>query len=167
LSRLGDSWLVTDELIDELDSFTCALCGQGRSNSVDSARHTKINALCHGHKIVPSRNVDMGTIPPCMRSLVQHVKRVNHQVGVWKRALIPSPDVPDPDGNGWTKVDGKLEPHWYDGMMLPERLVDVAEDTTTGGDAADSDETDSDSDMDEMFSETEENINMASSSDDD
>ena len=53
LSRLGDSWLVSDELIDELDSFTCALYGQGRSKSVDLARHTKINALCGGHTIVP------------------------------------------------------------------------------------------------------------------
>ena len=49
----------------------------------------------------------------------------------------------------------------------PKRLVDIAEDLATHSDAADSDETDSESDMGEMFSETEENINMASSSDDD
>ena len=37
----------------------------------------------------------------------------NFQVGIWKRAHIAQPDVPNPSqGHGWTMVDGSLEPLW-------------------------------------------------------
>ncbi|KAL5022876.1 hypothetical protein ScPMuIL_002031 [Solemya velum] len=88
LSRLGDNWTVSDDLVAELESFTCALYGQSRLNSVDLARYTKINALCHSDNILPSRNIDMGTFPPCKRSLVEHIRRVNFQKwkDVWSHA---------------------------------------------------------------------------------
>ena len=50
----------------------------------------------------------MGNLPPCRKSLVQHIKRVNYQVGIWKRLIVPKPQVPTPDGHGWTKANGIL-----------------------------------------------------------
>ncbi|KAL5014823.1 hypothetical protein ScPMuIL_000962 [Solemya velum] len=160
LSRLGDNWTVSDDLVAELESFTCALYGQSRLNSVDLARYTKINALCHSDNILPSRNIDMGTFPPCKRSLVEHIRRVNFQVGIWKRALIPNPKIPKVAGNGWSEVEGRLEPCWYEGRMLPQRLIDVAD-----RDASDSDATDSESDEDGEFSDDEDDLETSSDDD--
>lgn len=146
LSKLGDNWSVSNELINELDSLTCAMYGKGRMTSVNTVRQTKINDICSGDGVMPSKNVDMGTLPPCRKSLTQHIRRVNYQVGIWKRAHISNPEVPDPVGHGWVMVDGKLEPLWYDGRMLPQQLVDAA-------DASHDDnyESDDDSDMEDIF----------------
>ena len=43
LSTLGDSWDVSDELLQEFDAFTCALYGKPRMTSVDAVRHIKVN----------------------------------------------------------------------------------------------------------------------------
>lgn len=58
---------------------------------------------------------------------MQHVHRVNYQVGIWKRALQPNPDIPHPVGHGWSLVNGKLEPLWYVGSALPQQLIDAAD----------------------------------------
>ena len=128
LSTLGDTWTVSDELLQELDTFTCAMYGKPRLNNVDSVRYVKINDKCSDNGIVPTKNVDIGCLPPCRRSLVQHIRRTSYQVAIWKRALDPNPSVPDPEGHGWTRVDGKLEPLWYEGNILPQALVDASVD---------------------------------------
>ena len=44
-------------------------------------------------------------------ALAQYVQRVNYQVGIWRRAHVPKPDIPDPaEGNGWQIVNGEIEP---------------------------------------------------------
>ena len=143
LSTLGDSWDVSDELVQEFDAFTCALYGKPRMTSVDAVRHIKINDKCSEAGIVPSKNVDIGCLPPCKRSLVQHIRRTCYQVAIWKRALDPNPHVPDPVDHGWTMVEGKLEPLWYEGSILPQALVDATADLVD-----DADESDEESDVD-------------------
>ena len=89
----------------------------------------------------------MSMLPPCRKSLEQHIKRVNYQVGIWKHAHIANPDTPNPcDGHGWMMVDGHLEPLWYDGEALPQELADMTHVSTDH----DSDE-ESDSDPDDVF----------------
>ena len=128
LSKLGDSWDVSDDLIEGLDAFTCAIYGRPRVSKVDDLRLIRMNELCSKDDIItPSKNVDMATLPPCRRSLVQHIKRVNYQVAIWKRAHVPEPDLPGATmGHGWTLVDGILEPLWYEGEILPQQLTDIA-----------------------------------------
>ena len=36
-------------------------------------------------------------------SLKQHIQRANYQAGVRRGALLPMPDIPEPDGHGWIK----------------------------------------------------------------
>ena len=45
--------------------------------------------------------VDPEALPPCRTSLRLHIKRVNYQAAIWRRAAIPHPDVPSPHGHGW------------------------------------------------------------------
>ena len=67
-------------------------------------------------------------MPPCQSSLVEHINRVNFHVGIWKRAHIQKPDIPDPtEGHGWTVEDGQIEPKWTGKNVLPTELVDILE----------------------------------------
>ena len=92
--------------------------------------YIRIKELCaKDNQLNPSKKVDLGILSPCRRSLEQHIKRVNYQVGVWKRAHIAHPVVPDVRvGHGWHLVDGKLEPLWFTGNIRPQQLIDIIDD---------------------------------------
>ena len=36
-----------------------------------------------------SKNVDLCSLPPCPKASIQHIHRVNYQMGNWRRADIP------------------------------------------------------------------------------
>lgn len=147
LARLGDTWDVPRDLVDLLNEFTCALFSRPRVRSVDELRFLRMSELCSkdDKHLAHSRNVDLATFPPCGRSLEQHIRRVNYQVGIWKVAHI---DIPDAcNGHGWTLVDQKIEPLWYEGCVLPQQLADIIE-SVSGRD--EEDESDDDSVTDEQ-----------------
>ena len=95
--------------------------------------------------MLPSRNIDMGNLPPCNKCLVQHIRRSNYQIGIWKRSHFPEPDVPKASrDHGWDIKDGCVNPLWYEGDVLPRELADIAQ---VSPDQSDCDD-DSDSDFD-------------------
>jgi len=57
--------------MDDLDSFTCSMYRQTEKVSkVNDMRLIRINELfTKQNRLVPSRNVDIGNLPPCRRSL--------------------------------------------------------------------------------------------------
>ena len=80
---------------------------------------------CGDEEINSSLNVDLSTLPSCRRTLKQHVRRVNFQVAIWKRAHIPNPDVPDA-AEGWGNGDWCLQPLWIENeyeLVLPDSVV--------------------------------------------
>ncbi|KAG0720108.1 hypothetical protein GWK47_049133 [Chionoecetes opilio] len=117
--------------------------------NVDDMRHLRINELCaKENRLLPSGNVDMASLPPCKRSLTQHIRRVNHQVRIWKRAHVPRPRIPKASqGHGWEEENGHMDPVWYEGNLLPRQLADIAQ---VAPDDADSGDDSSDSTCDEM-----------------
>ena len=152
LAELGESWNVSDKLLSGLEEFTCALYGKPRLTDVDEVRYLMMKERCKGDgdAITGSVHVDLSSFPPCKDSLEQHIRRVNFQVGVWKRAHENSPAIPSPTlGHGWTKSGDVLEPLWSTKDILPPRLVDVLESI---GERPD-DEDNSDSDDDCIMSE--------------
>ncbi|XP_014667143.1 PREDICTED: uncharacterized protein LOC106808803 [Priapulus caudatus] len=77
----------------------------------------------------------------CRKSLEQHIRRVNYEVKIWKRAHIAEPDIPDVKGDhGWEVKDGKLEPLWYTGDVLPQQLINIAVEPLESDDDVDSDD---------------------------
>ena len=142
LAELGREWEITEELFAGLEEFTCAIYGRPRLKSIDSLWFTLIKEKCgDDDKLHLGHNVDLATLPPCRGVLQQHIRRVNYQVAIWRRAHIAVADVPSPnDGHGWTLNSGHLEPLWVDGPILPEVLVDEVE----GLDSGDSDDEHSD-----------------------
>lgn len=145
LARLGDSWDVPSDLIDELDAFTCALYGRPGIKRVDELRYLKLNEFSSEEQLNTPRNMDMSKVPPCRKSLEQHIRRVNYQVAIWKNSHVANPDVPAAnDGHGWTLVEGKLEPLWFDDDALPQALINIRQEPTD--DNIDDDDDDSDHD---------------------
>ena len=81
LAQLGKGWEVTDKLFTTLEEFTCLLYGSHKVLDIDSLREVQLMKKC-GNELNSSRNVDIGSLPPCKRSLIQYVQRVNYQVRV-------------------------------------------------------------------------------------
>ena len=161
LADLGREWQVTEELFDGLEEFTCAIYGRPKFKSVDSLRYTLIKEKCCGDDgLHLGRNVDLATFPPYRGALQQHIRRVNFQVAIWRRADLPIVEVPSPtDGHGWTlNHAGHLEPLWVDGPVLPGVLADEV-------DRIDMDDTLDDSDDEESESPPVSSESEASDSD--
>ena len=73
-------------------------------------------------KLDPKRCVDLASLPPCLSTHIQHVKRCNLQIGIWKRALENFPEIPDADDHGWVTIENVLEPLWCEQEILPRSL---------------------------------------------
>lgn len=104
-----------------------------RCTKVNELRFQMVKAKC-GEELNPDININMASLPPCNLSLQQHVNRCCYQVGVWKRAHEPTPDVPEvSECHGWTQRDGILEPLWTkeDVLILPQQMIeDLVEDAS-------------------------------------
>ena len=75
LIRLGDSCDISDDIVEKLESLTCALYRYAaRVTKVDDLRLLCINKICAKENAqIPSRNVDMASLPPCKKSVTQHI----------------------------------------------------------------------------------------------
>lgn len=130
LANLGMSWSVPQNIIDDMEEFTCAMYGKARFSSVNDLRLFRIKKKCEAKPMNALRNIDMATLPPCRNCLIQHIRRVNFQVSIWKNAHIAQPDVPTPsEDHGWTLVNGMIQPLWVQGDILPSSMVPILQET--------------------------------------
>lgn len=139
-AELGESVTIAAEVQTMIERFTCQMYGDKRLKQVNKLRHSQLLSKCgRDGKISLSRKINFASLPPCQSTMMEHMKRVNYQVWVWKHAHIAQPEIPDPtDGNGWVEEDGNLAPRWSSKDILPVELVDIL-------DTIDQDEAESDS----------------------
>ena len=79
-------------VLADAEAFVCQLYNKGTEEvHVDKERATAFRKT--------RKNLD--SLPPTQDALQVHLRRVNHQVLIWKTALQPYPPLPNPDGNGW------------------------------------------------------------------
>ena len=158
-ARVGETWEVDEDLLDSVEEFTCALYGKQKVKNVNELRYLLLQTK-YGKDdgtLDKSTSFDLSGLPPCRDVLREHLKRVNFQVAIWKRAHIAKPDIPDPaSGHGWTHGDkGGLVPKWTSGVIMPPLLADVLERLQDESDSeSDDDDDDLDFDVDEMSSDT-------------
>lgn len=118
----------------QLEQFTCVMYGQARETSVNSVRANMLRKMVgQDQKLTTKSKVDLARMPPCLDSLVPHIRRVNYRVACYKLANEPIFWKPKPDdaGQGWEKnTTGIMEPVWSCGPVLPTSLIDLLE---TGG----------------------------------
>ena len=102
-----------------LREFTCRMYAA-------SSKTCKVNILRHEMFLSKRGEVDSSTLPPCEDSLKQHIQRANFQAGVWRGALLPMPDILEPDGHGWIKrADGGLDLDWIHGQVAPDVVLEL------------------------------------------
>ena len=131
--KLGDKWSVDQEVMDELEAFTCLMYGHAREKSVNAVRSIMLKKMVgENEELTTKSKVDLSRLPPCRGSLGPHISRVNYRLANYKRAhqaIFWCPKPYDP-GQGWEKNEkGILEPVWSCGPVLPASLVDLLEKT--------------------------------------
>ena len=63
-------------------------------------------------------------MPQCQQSLDLHLKRVNYQVRIWKKALQQFPELPPVEFHGWKRCNNTLSIDWGE-KMFPLELTDI------------------------------------------
>ena len=150
---LGNEWSLSDEIMTDLEKFTCIMYGQARETSVNTVRVNMLKKMVGEDETLNSKSkVDLARIPPCLDSLIPHSQRCNHRLACHKRAhqaIIEKPKPYDTD-QGWCKVEGgSLEPVWTKGPVLPLSLIELLD----SGDWDDEDEEDESIDYEDIFDE--------------
>ena len=159
-AALGNQWSVPDD-ISQLEKLTCKLYGTPHANTVNECRYIKLISACcpdNLNIVNPTKKIDTAFIPPAYESFVQHVKRVNYQVGIWKQSHLQFPVIPSPTmDNGWyTDENGILRPIWFTGDMLPQTVVNELSTDSTDGD-----DQEEDVDVDEVIFEIEDDFDYS------
>ena len=116
--EIGETWNVSDATFNAAEERVCHLYGK-KGQNVDLLRYEQYCAK--GGKVDPE------ALPPCRTSLHLHMKRANYQAAIWRRAVIPHPDVPSPHGYGW-KVWSTLklvEFVWLGIKPAPEKVFEL------------------------------------------
>ena len=78
-----------------LKSMCCALYGKVSFSSVNDFRFFIVQIKYDIDELHPSHSVDIGILLPWRSTLVEHIKRVNYQIEIWKRSYILCPDIPE------------------------------------------------------------------------
>ncbi|XP_071477249.1 uncharacterized protein [Diadema antillarum] len=99
---------VSSEHISCLERFT-VLMYDVTSNLV-SVNEARRELFC-------KRKRNLENIPPTQDALLQHIKRVLYQSGIWTTCRQAQSAVPSPEGWGWTMEDGHWAPVW---LTIPE-----------------------------------------------
>ena len=144
LAQIGDSWQISENLFLQMKAFTSLLYGGKEVSCMNDLRYNKIRGKCcsTGEMFDASKNIDLGVLPPCRNCLREHLKRVNYQIRIWKRAHIAKPAYPEPiHDDCWQCVDGMIEPKWVSGDFIPQQLADVLVEENIAG-LTESDESD-------------------------
>ena len=155
-ARLGDGWVVHDEVVDGLEQFVCYLYGYPRVKRVNEVRGLMLKKMVGDDESITRKSkVDLSWLPPCKQSLIPHIKRANYRVAQWTMANIAMPEVPPPIEHGWIRHPGELiEPVWTEGPVLPTCLEDIlqhqVEESTSEDESQEDDIINSDSDISDI-----------------
>ena len=129
-SKVGESWEVSDELVTEIEKFVCVLYGgvKTKLSSVDELRAFMLKVKCdEKYSLSVIKNVDFAAFPPSKACLIEHIRRVNYQVRIWKMANHPIYELSQlSDGHGWLENG---EPRWCGPeWILPPSFADILDD---------------------------------------
>ena len=128
LNRVGQDRDCSEELVNDMEAFTCAMYGHATYTNVNKLRYDMFlkKYQPHSNALNVSNGMDMSLLPPCRSALEMHVRRVNYQVYVWIHSHENNPDLPELDQSGWTINEDAIEYVWVKGnLIVPEQLIDI------------------------------------------
>lgn len=82
--EIGEIWSVSDATFNAAEALVCHLYGKKGEN---------VDLLCYELYCAKGGKVNPEALPPCRTSLRLHMKRANYRAAIWRRAVIPHPDV--------------------------------------------------------------------------
>ncbi len=162
--HLGEQWDISENLINVLEEFVCLMYGFAKTKNVNDVRSTMLKKMVGKkiNEIQKCTNIDLSKLPPCKMSLVPHCRRVNYRAAQFKCAHLNYPETPHPNGHGWIPINETpsideyvasnepvLEPVWSEGPILPDRLIDLVTEDTSGSDSDEEEDEDNGDDSDE------------------
>lgn len=112
--------------IPAVTAFVCSLYGFNTSN-INEARYKAFMHISGGSESKPLtkiKKIDCASLPPCTKTLDNHIKRASCVAIIWKRA-----DQTDPTGEerptdcGWRLNHDCFDPDWYSGSKVPGSLT--------------------------------------------
>ena len=115
-------------------SFVCSMYGFTTSD-INQARYKAFMHMNGGDEkesLATIEKINRASLPPCNKTLGNHVKRAQFVSMMWKRA-----DQTDPTGEanptdyGWKENSNRLEPDWFPGRSIPETLGATRRDDAT------------------------------------
>ena len=115
MAMIGSSYTTPTSVTNQSQKFVCQMYGFPKLEEVDECRYS---LFC-------TKNKQSHNLPPCQDALMKHTQRANFQAAIWRRALEQDPDVPSPDGYGWTISDNCINIDWMSLPPAPEALLDL------------------------------------------
>ncbi|CAM1331032.1 Uncharacterised protein g10458 [Pycnogonum litorale] len=136
-------------------SFVCSIYGF-QSADINDARYKAFIRMSGGNanqQLANLKKINCASLPPCEKTLVNHIRRAHYVAKIWIRADQACPTEGDnPIDFGWAETDGCFVPVWYNGTQVPDSLTtneEIQEEVSSDGDESDnawSDDSDEDSD---------------------
>jgi hypothetical protein len=110
---VGKNTVLAEQTFSNLESFTCHLYG----SKCEDINHLRYKLYC-----AKRGKFECERLPPCRASLLQHSMRANYQSKVWRSALINDPQIPSPNGYGWTINGDGISINWMDCQPAPAEV---------------------------------------------
>ena len=118
--------LASDVDVEGITSFVCAMYGE-EAIDIDDVRYAsfmRMNAVKKQNLQNGIRKMNCALLPPCSRTLRNHIKRSSYVTKMWKNAHEPIPTSGNnPLDYGWKLTDDCYQPDWFSGYQIPENLV--------------------------------------------
>ena len=110
-----------------MTSYVCSLYSFD-TEDVDYARYLAFIRMVHGAKAKPLslskiKRINCASLPPCSKTLLNHIRRSNYVAKLWKRAdEIDPTEAESAVKYGWIETESGLQPEWFVGYSLPDSL---------------------------------------------
>ena len=115
---LGSQRDLSDGIATQCEAFTCDLYPSSRMKprSVDELRYFLFGQ---------NRKQKNELLPPTSDSLLQHLKKVNYETFVWRKALTAIQYLPQPESNRWVREDSSLKSVYMTKEPAPSSLLEL------------------------------------------
>jgi len=138
--------LTTEEVdIPGVTSFVCSLYGFKTPN-ITEARYKAFMRMRGGkgkELLARLKKINCASLPPCTKTLLNHIKRAQYVARMWKRADETNPTgEASPTDYAWKLNQNCFEPDWFPGSSVPESLTTSTPEDTMGVTSTDDEESD-------------------------
>ena len=88
-SKLGEEWIVPEDVTKYLEELACVMYGYVRETLVNAMRTKILKKMVGEDKALTARSkVNFSRLPPSCDSLYTHIQRSNHRLACYKRSDI-------------------------------------------------------------------------------